>query len=185
MSSREPWRSDRACGVQVNPVGAGPRPARVRIDASLDDVVGEHLDRGARVIPYPHSRIDDRLRAKVLGRPTHARELLRGNGEPDDLPVQLRLHLEAAAYLGSVVLADIADDLRREVRERDLHSFALEALSLNQALASFEPVGALGLIIWRLPQRGRREGEQSVDTVTGGEEVIETDLLAMRAPEGR
>lgn len=70
-------------------------------------------------------------------RPSHPAELLGWNRESRVAVAEYRFDLESSAHLGTVVLADVADDRRREVRQGHLHDAALGSLERNLLLFDF------------------------------------------------
>src|SRR5262249_2826253 len=88
--------ADGASGVQVNAAaGLESAPTGMRVDAVHGDVAADGLDRDARV-RAPLARKDDGRGTEVLDDPPETPELRRGNGEPVEAALQLRLEIERA-----------------------------------------------------------------------------------------
>src|SRR5262249_17640576 len=138
-----------------------------------------------RVVLRAEARVNDRRRTEALRRPVHTVELRRRHAEaPRRMAIQRRLDLEETPLLDAVVLDDVRDDARAEVRQPYRHEAVLRRLVPDGAagrhlILSDAAVLSVVRTARRTSEHRRGAREEVLERVPGGEVVVDAALASV------
>jgi hypothetical protein len=136
------------------------------------------------VVLQAESRGQDGTGTEVLRGPAHPGELLRRDLKYRASPVEIGLDLERPPLLGPVILDYVAGYPGLEIRQRYGDWPLLRGLLPYQAAGGLtvgdRPVLVV-LLSRMLPQLGGGEGEEVVDRVSSGKEIVDALLASVLA----